>query len=115
MRVYTRNVKGLVEIVETTREKTGYVTSPDTRDAFLADKIGAEITQRIARLPSIAHQEKALENVKQDTPPDSHQPTSTKARAIQGVKRRAWAALAGSGAPECSPCEHRQPLRSNRG
>jgi hypothetical protein len=37
-RVYTRNLKGLVEIVETTREKTDYVTSPDTPPDFYRDK-----------------------------------------------------------------------------
>lgn len=37
-RLYNRNVKGLVEIVETTRQKTDYVTSPDSPPESFRDK-----------------------------------------------------------------------------
>lgn len=37
-RLHDRNVKGLVEIVETTRQKTDYVTSPDTPPESYQDK-----------------------------------------------------------------------------
>lgn len=37
-RLYNRNVKGLVEIVETTRQKSDYLTSPDTPPDSFRDK-----------------------------------------------------------------------------
>jgi len=39
---------------------------PALRDAYLANEIGTEATILIARLPSAAHQEKALEYIEQD-------------------------------------------------
>jgi len=39
---------------------------PALRDAYLANELGTEATQRIARLPSAALQEKALECIRQD-------------------------------------------------